>query len=179
MRRDGAPAKSLRTVAELATPAGRSLAIAEIVAPIAAPEMLALAARIVAMDPWRRYATYTAEDLAGYLGHVEPEAPRFLILENDIVVGAFGVQHGWLRGPYLQFLAVLPEGQRRGIGSAVLMWIEAEARANRERNLLVLTSAFNAPALAFYERHGFTRVGPLADLVADGITEIMLHKRLR
>lgn len=179
MRSDGALGRSLRTAAELATAAGRSLALAEIVAPIAVPELIALAERIVTMEPWRRYDSYTAEGLAGYLGNVEPHAPRFLIRENDDVVGAFGVRRGWLRGPYLQFLAVLPEGQRRGIGSAVLDWLEAEARASGERNLLVLTSAFNVPALAFYERHGFTRVGPLPDLVADGITEILLHKRLR
>lgn len=172
-------ARSLEARAVLPIAAGGSLSIAEITAPITAKELLALAERMVAMDPWRRYATYTADGLARYLGHVEPEAPRYLLLEADVVVGAFGVRHAWLRGPYLQFLAVLPEAQRRGIASAVLGWLEQQARAGGERNLLVLTSAFNAPALALYERSGFVRVGPLADLVADGITEIMLHKRLR
>lgn len=172
-------AGSLRTRAELPIATGGTLSIAEIAAPIAVTDLLHLAGRMVAMDPWRRYATYTADGLARYLGHVEPDAPRFLLFQADAAVGAFGVRHAWLRGPYLQFLAVLPEAQRRGVASAVLGWLETDARARGERNLLVLTSAFNAPALKFYERAGFVRVGPLADLVADGITEIMLHKRVR
>ncbi len=37
---------------------------------------------------------------------------------------------------------------------------------------------FNADAIAFYERFGFRRAAELPDLVADGLTEVLLRKPL-
>ena len=68
------------------------------------------------------------------------------------LAGAIGVRRNWLRGPYLQFLGILPAFQRRGIGSVALDWFEGEARAAQAQNLWVAASDFNARALAFYER---------------------------
>ena len=83
-----------------------------------------------------------------------------------------------LRGPYLQFLGVLPTFQRLGLGRAMLTWFEKEARARGERNLWVATSDFNQNALRFYEHQGFEHAAVLDDLVRDGISEILLRKRL-
>jgi ribosomal protein S18 acetylase RimI-like enzyme len=44
--------------------------------------------------------------------------------------------------------------------------------------LWVCASDLNSRAIAFYERHGFNRVGIIPDLVAPGATELLVRKRL-
>ena len=59
-----------------------------------------------------------------------------------------------LRAPWIDQFCVFPEHQRRGIGSALL----SKARACSPQELRLYTFQRNAPARAFYERHGFTPV---------------------
>jgi diamine N-acetyltransferase len=136
-----------------------------------------LGAAFAAIDPWARYA-YTASMLTAYLGNDENDAPRFEIVVDNELAGSIGVRRNWLRGPYLQFLGILPAFQHRGIGSVALDWFEGEARAAQAQNLWVAASDFNARALAFYERRGFDRVATLEDFVVDNSAEILLRKRL-
>jgi ribosomal protein S18 acetylase RimI-like enzyme len=78
----------------------------------------------------------------------------------------------------LQFIGVTPAHQNSGLGSAVLDWMEREARAARERNLWVAVSEINTDAQRLYERHGFFQAARLDDLAWDGRTEILMRKRL-
>jgi diamine N-acetyltransferase len=136
-----------------------------------------LGANFAAIDPWASYP-YPAAGLAAYLAGKESDAPRFAVWLGGGLAGAVGLRLNWLRGPYVQFLAVLPKFQNRGLGANLLAWIESEARRKEERNLWVAASDFNAGAIRFYERHGFVRVASLPDLVRDGRTELLLRKRL-
>jgi diamine N-acetyltransferase len=136
-----------------------------------------LGAGLAEIDPWARYA-YTPAALTSYLGAFEPDAPRFEIVVDHKLAGAIGVRRNWLRGPYLQFLGVLPAFQHRGIGSLALTWFENEARTGQAQNIWVAASDFNARALSFYERRGFSRVATLEDLIVKGGSEILLRKRL-
>ena len=86
------------------------------------------------------------------------------------------VRDPWLKGPYLELLALLPPFQNQGIGSGILAWLEREALVQAARNLWVCASSFNARALRFYERHGFAPAAVLPGLVADGFDEILLRK---
>jgi len=156
---------------------GAAGAAACLTAPLPESAAQALAEAFAAIDPWASYA-YPARALAAYLAKREPGAPRFLLTLGDEIAGAAGVRTGWLRGPYIQFLGILPGFQRRGLGSAVLAWAEREARAADERNLWVAASEINADAIRFYERHGFAHAASLEALVCDGRTEILLRKRL-
>lgn len=140
-----------------------------------AAEKLGIA--LAEIDPWARYR-YTPSALSSYLSALEPDAPRFEIVADRMLAGAIGVRKNWLRGPYLQFLAILPGFQQRGIGKLTLAWFEGQARAGRAENIWVAASDFNARALAFYERRGFQRVATLEDLVVEGGSEILLRKRL-
>jgi ribosomal protein S18 acetylase RimI-like enzyme len=144
--------------------------------------MTALAAEtlgpsLAKIDPWARYA-YTPQALTAFLAASEPGSPRFAINSGRAIAGAFAIKENWLRGPYLQFLGLLPAFQAQGIGSAVLGWFETHGREACAQNLWVVASEFNDRALSFYEKHGFRRVTPLADLVAEGCSEILLRKRL-
>lgn len=137
----------------------------------------ALADAFAAMLPWKAYP-FTASQLRAYLAKGEPGAPRYLVTVNGAAAGAMGLRLEWLRGPYLQFLGILPAFQGRGLGAAVLGWMEREARAAGQRNLWVAASDFNLDALRFYTRAGFVAAARIDDLVLDGRTEILLRKRL-
>lgn len=136
-----------------------------------------LATTFAAMLPWSRYP-FSAAALENYLGQQEPCAPRFSLHISEKPVGALGLRLNWLRGPYIQFFGLMPQYQRSGLGTAMLTRVIADARTNGDRNVWVAASAFNADALRFYERHGFTRAALLDGLVQDGIDEVLLRKRL-
>lgn len=136
-----------------------------------------LGSAFAAIDPWARYR-YTPDMLSTFLSAKEEDAPRFEIASEGALAGAICVRKTWLRGPYLQFLGILPPFQSRGIGVIALSRFEAEGRGAGARNIWVSASEFNERALAFYERFGFTRIATLDGLVADGIAEILFRKRL-
>jgi GNAT superfamily N-acetyltransferase len=73
---------------------------------------------------------------------------------------------------------VNPESWREGIGSALLDASEARATGNGCSEMSLWTLTENAPAQAFYERHGWRRDGteqvhPVAKAPA-----IRMHRRL-
>jgi GNAT superfamily N-acetyltransferase len=145
--------------------------------PLSAEHAERLGAGFAAINPWARYP-YPASLLEKYFATEEAGAPRFAVWSGGELAGAAALRLNWLRGPYVQFLGVLPEFQRRGLGASVLGWIESEARCGSERNLWVAASDFNVDAIRFYETHGFALVASLPDLVRDGRTELLLRKRL-
>lgn len=138
-------------------------------------------ARVVAdamcrIDPWLTLRA-TPEQLRDYLTGQDAQCCRRVLRLEGAIAGVVAVRSPWLYGPYLTLLAVLPGYQGMGIGSAILGWMVDEA-GDAAKNLWVCASEFNARAIAFYERHGFQRVGVIADLVAPGVAEVLLRKRL-
>ncbi|MBR2535629.1 MAG: GNAT family N-acetyltransferase [Hyphomicrobium sp.] len=136
-----------------------------------------LGSGFAAIDPWAHYK-FSAAALAAYLAKAESGAPRYVIRIGGALAGAVGIRSAWLRGPYLQFLGILPAYQGQGAGQLVLAWFEGTARAHGERNIWVAASDFNSAALKFYETHGFQRAARLDGLLEDGETEILLRKKL-
>jgi ribosomal protein S18 acetylase RimI-like enzyme len=148
-----------------------------VISPLGAEDGKHLGGVFAAIDPWATYA-YPASALAEFLSTSEPGAWRLQLRIGDELAGAAVIRTNWLRGPYLQFLAIVPGAQGRGIGAAFVEWMESEARYANARNLWVAASQINAGAIRFYERHGFTEVATLDDLVTDGRNEILFRKRL-
>ena len=154
---------------------GRAAAGAVRLLPLERSSCPSLAAGIVAMEPWS-VMNYPAETLAAFLARPDGGVSRYVVSVNGDEAGAISVRHPWLKGPYLELLALLPQAQDQGIGSSILAWFESAALQHRARNLWVCASSFNARGLRFYERHGFTRAAKLPGLVADGYDEILLRK---
>ncbi len=148
-----------------------------VLAPLEDADAHSLAAACAAIDPWKRM-DYAVDVLERYFQTSDPASHRFALTRDGALAGAVVLRYPWLKGPYLEFLAVLPEHQGNGLGRAVLAWMENEVAAS-DRNLWVLASDFNELALAFYERFGFEPVAPLPDVAAQGFTEILLRKRLK
>jgi len=80
----------------------------------------------------------------------------------------------------LYWIAVDPNIQARGIGGALLAWVEAETRARGGRMLMVETSG--RPdydrTRRFYEHQGYTRVAVIDDFYAPGDDLVIYRKRL-
>ena len=141
--------------------------------PLAAADIVTLAPALAVMDPWRRLG-FTAVGLAAYLGREDAALTRMVIELDGRPAAALALRRPWLRGPYVELLAVLPAAQGRGLGRALVEWAAAQGGGN----LWACVSAFNGAARAFYARAGFVEVAPLADLVAEGADEILLRRRL-
>lgn len=134
-----------------------------------------LAAAIVAIPPWS-VMNYPADAMARFLSTADGCVSRYAIEIGGEQLGALSVRSPWLKGPYLELLALLPVAQGQGIGSGILTWFEQEALEHGSRNLWVCASSFNTRALRFYERHGFEQAATLPGLVVDGYEEILLRK---
>ncbi len=144
---------------------------------VSADQALKLGTQFSTIDPWANYQDTPARLTAYFAAH-DDAAARYAVLCGDDLAGAVVVRHGWLRGPYVQFLGVLPEFQGRAIGSAILAWFETTARAAGERNLWIAVSDFNPGARRLYERHGFRVLAKIEHLFRDGTSELLLRKTL-
>ena len=107
-----------------------------------------LAAGIVAMEPWS-VMNYPADKLAALLAIPDASAARYVVSVKGEEAGVVSVRHPWLKGPYLELLALLPEAQSQGIGSSIMAWFESAGLKHGARNLWVCASSFNARALRF------------------------------
>lgn len=140
-------------------------------------EAKAAGAISASIEPWRGYALPQA-DVTAFLATTDADAPRFAVRSNGSFAGALVVRRNWFCGPYVQMLMIVPHCQGRGFGSALLRWVETEARLGSSRNLWIAVTSTNAVARKLYERTGFTLAAELDGLVADGKTELLLRKRL-
>ena len=171
------PDHGLQSIASITIPDGGAVAITPITKELPADVAHSLASAVASMDPWKRYG-FDPTIIMRFFAPAEASAPRYLVTRGNEIVGLFALKNGWMFGSYLNILAILPPFHGRGIGSAVLKWIEDRARANGERNQFVVTSAFNTRGLALYERHGFEQITSMPGLISDSESEILLRKRL-
>ncbi len=78
--------------------------------------------------------------------------------------------------PYLRLIAVDTTLRGSGIGAALLAEFESRTK-EVGRDWCLLVSDFNEEAVAFYERHGYTKAGELPGFAREGITEILMIKK--
>lgn len=106
--------------------------------------------------------TSFALDLAGLR---RPDITLFAAREDSGLLGigallALGDNTGEVKS-----MRTADDALRRGVGSAIMSRIEAEARQRGYAKLLLETGGTEtyAPANALYQRHGFARRGPFGD----------------
>lgn len=135
-----------------------------------------IAANLVGMDPWRTLE-YQADALAVHLTRPDPAFFPFTIRVSGRRAGVVGLRYPWLKGIFLELLAVFPPCQGSGLGREVMSWIEAEARPHAG-NFWITVSAFNHRARSFYKSLGFFEVACLENLIKEGYDELLLRKIL-
>ncbi len=104
---------------------------------------------------------------------------------NVVVVGpqgalvAFGIMSYLEDDAHLQLFAVRRTSQRRGIGSAVLVWLEAVARSAGAKRIRVEARTDNSAARGFYCEHGYHE-RHIKEAMYSGIADgVCLEKWLR
>jgi [ribosomal protein S18]-alanine N-acetyltransferase len=136
-----------------------------------------LGVALAAMPPWSVIG-WPAARLAAAFRREVPSVRRFELVVGDELAGIAAIQTPFLHGPYLQILAILPEFQGRYLGSAILEWMEREARLQEARQLWLCVTTYNTHARAFYERFGFEEAAVLDKLATEVSDEVLMRKRL-
>jgi ribosomal protein S18 acetylase RimI-like enzyme len=135
-----------------------------------------LAAALVTMDPWRTLE-YQADSLAAYLSRPDPTLLRFIIRFSGHPAGVLCLRYPWLKGVYLELLALFPPHQGLGLGREIMSWTEEKVRPHA-KNFWVMVSSFNHRAQHFYQSLGFAQVACLQNLIKEGYDELLLRKKL-
>jgi ribosomal-protein-alanine N-acetyltransferase len=95
-----------------------------------------------------------------------------LVAKDDKALVGFGIMVYRERTAHLCLLAVDPACRRRGLGSALLAWLERVAQVAGVQRLGLEARQDNAAALAFYRRHGYQNAAVVVGMyrgVEDGV----------
>lgn len=104
---------------------------------------------------------------------------------NVVVVGApgsivaFGIMSYLETDAHLLLFAVHPDHRRRGIGSAVLQWLEDVARAAGAKRIRVEARRDNEAARDFYSEHGYHERAIATNMYGGAVDGVRLEKWLR
>lgn len=94
------------------------------------------------------------------------------------VVG-FGIMKYAEQHAHLELLAVRPQDQRRGLGRALVIWLEDAARVAGAERVLVNARWDNVAARNLYAELGYHEVGIDRGGYAAGVDKVNLEKWLR
>ena len=144
--------------------------------PLVESDVDTLAARVVALDPWARVGT-PASAMRARMLRPWPATHRFAVVADGATAGYVSVRWPFMRGAYLETIAIFPEAQRSGLARRVLDWMAAEI-AGVEDKLWLCVTEWNASARATYAALGFVEIAPVPDLAALGQSEIFMRRVL-
>jgi len=92
---------------------------------------------------------------------------------------AFGIMEYLDDDAYLVLFAVRASHQRQGVGSALLRWLEAVARAAGSQRIRVDARRDNVAARCFYNEHGYHERLLKVRMYGEAVDGIRLEKWLR
>lgn len=101
------------------------------------------------------------------------------VVKVDGALVAFGIMEYLETDAYLALFAVHSASRRKGIGSKLLGWLEASARAAGAERIRLETRRDNGPARSFYNELGYLEVAIRRGRYSDGIDGLVLEKWLR
>lgn len=102
---------------------------------------------------------------------------RYVAIDNGEVVGFVLISMRGTFSGYVKSIAVREDWRGRGLGSALLAFVE-ERIFRETQNVFICVSSFNVRAQALYSRLGYETVGDLRDFIARGYDERLLRKTI-
>lgn len=122
--------------------------------------------------PWR----WTVERVARTIR--DPNT-NVVVVDRQDGIAAFGIMFYADEDAHLLLLAVRAGAQRSGIGSAVLLWLEAAARSAGARRIRVEARIDNEAARSFYNEHGYHERVIRSAMYSASVPGVRLEKWLR
>lgn len=107
----------------------------------------------------------------------DPATNAIVARERGSLLG-FAIMRYGDANAHLLLLAVDGTRRRRGVGSALLEWLDVTVRTAGLESIRVEVRAANDPARAFYRRHGFDQVRVLRGYYQGVDDAIVLAKRI-
>jgi GNAT superfamily N-acetyltransferase len=132
-----------------------------------------------------RFAAPADLDFLRRRSHVPPAILERKVEWREIViaerggdsVGALHLEYLWSLAPYIALIYVLPECQRRGVGRALLRFVETFL-IEQGHGTLYSSSQADEPGPQAWHRHvGFEECGIIAG-INRGVGEVFFRKRL-
>ena len=94
-------------------------------------------------------------------------------------VGYLRLEYLWSLVPFIALIIVLPAHRRRGVGQAMLAFVEAYLR-DQGHDALYSSSQADEPEPQTWHRHvGFEECGFIAEMNVGGVGEVFFRKSLR
>lgn len=121
--------------------------------------------------------SWTAEMFWSELAGVPESRSYFVAEQAGEVAGYAGVMALGAEAD-VQTLAVAPAFHRRGLASALLETLEADARVRGCSRMFLEVSHINHPARTLYEQRGYRRVSQRRDYYGHGLDALVMQKRL-
>ncbi len=125
--------------------------------------------------------SYTEEELAFFL---KRSSAISLVAEDDGNIAGFIIadrlrsrRAATLIG-HIITIDVLPDARRAGLGSRLLSAAEQELKIAGCESVSLEVAVDNAPALAFYKKHGYTVLKVLPRYYLDSIDGLLMGKKL-
>jgi ribosomal-protein-alanine N-acetyltransferase len=119
---------------------------------------------------WRTHRVARAMD--------DPNTNVAVVRRDEELVG-FGIMEYLDDEAYLVLFAVAKSHQRRGVGSALLRWLEAAARAAGSQRIRVDTRCGSVAARCFYNEHGYHERTLESRMYSKAVDGVRLEKWLR
>ncbi len=144
-----------------------------VAAPGDAPEIAAMSRDLIEFGlPWGwREARVMRAIQSPYTNVAVVRGPSNLV--------GFGIMEYWDDDAHLVLFAVHAAHQRRGVGSALLRWLEASARAAGAQRIRVESRRQNVAGRIFYNEHGYHECAIRPRMYSGAVDGVMLEKWLR
>jgi ribosomal-protein-alanine N-acetyltransferase len=106
------------------------------------------------------------------------EATNVAVARRNGALLGFGIMQYGDEEAHIALFAVRDTERRKGVGSALLAWLEATAQVAGIRAIRLEARAGNAPAKAFYRGHGFVEFGSSPGYYEDVEDAVRMVKHL-
>ena len=110
---------------------------------------------------------------------IHDPATNVAVVRQEDELRGFGIMEYSDDEAHLILFAVARPLQRRGIGSALLRWLEAAARASGAQRIVVEARRENIAARCFYNEHGYHERVLEPGMYRKGVDGVRLEKWLR
>jgi len=119
-------------------------------------------------------------------GDVDAQILRWKVRRREIIVaevegrpvGYLRLEYLWSQVPYIGLIRVVPEHRRRGVGKAMLHFLEEFLRSKGHRWLYSSSQADEPEPQAWHRHMGFRECGFIAGINRGEVGEVFFRKPL-